>query len=57
MDAPKPWWQAWWTQVKQFFSDLHGHQQQMLVWMGLGVVLSGSAVLPRRTASGALCCQ
>ncbi len=47
MDAPVLLWEAWRTQVKQLFPDLHGHQQKTLAWMVLGVVLSGSAVLQR----------
>jgi hypothetical protein len=39
MDAPKQLWEAWRAQVKQLFPDLHGHQQQTLAWMALGVVL------------------
>ncbi len=51
MDAPKQLWEAWRTQVKQLFPDMHGHQQQALAWMVLGVVLSGSAVLQRMAES------
>ncbi len=51
MDAPKQLWEAWRTQVKQLFPDLHGHQQQTLAWIVLGVVLSGSAVLQRMAES------
>jgi hypothetical protein len=47
MDAPTQFWEAWRTQVKQLFPDLHGHQQKALAWVVLGVVLSGSAVLQR----------
>lgn len=47
MDAPTQLWEAWRTQVKQLFPDLHGHQQKALAWVVLGVVLSGSAVLQR----------
>lgn len=47
MDAPKQLWEAWREQVKQLFPGLHGHQQQTLAWIVLGVVLSGSAVLQR----------
>jgi hypothetical protein len=47
MDAPALLWDAWREQVKQLFPRLHGHQQQTLAWMVLGVVLSGSAVRQR----------
>src|SRR5215469_10304816 len=47
MDTPVLLWEAWRTQVKQLFPNLHGHQQKTLAWMILGMVLSGSAVLQR----------
>ena len=47
MNAATQLWEAWRTQVKHLFPDLHGHQQKTLAWMVLGVVLSGSAVLQR----------
>jgi hypothetical protein len=47
MDAPAQLWEAWRTQVKPVFPNLHGHQQKALAWTILGIVLSGSAVLPR----------
>ncbi len=47
MDAPVQLWEAWRAQVKQLFPTLHGHQQKTLAWMVWGIVLSGSAVLPR----------
>lgn len=47
MDAFKPLCQVWHEQVKQFFSELHGHQSKVLAMFVLGAIKAESIVIQR----------
>src|SRR5215469_10291948 len=38
--------EAWQTQVKEFFTQLHGHQSKTLALFTLGVIKAKSVVIP-----------
>src|SRR5260370_6965720 len=47
MDAFKPLCQVWHEQVKQFFTQLHGHQSKTLALFVLGAIKAKSIVIPQ----------
>ncbi|HJT58494.1 MAG TPA: hypothetical protein VJ761_18450 [Ktedonobacteraceae bacterium] len=47
MNACNPLCRVWQEQVKEFFTQLHGHQSKTLALFVLGAIKAGSIVLPR----------
>jgi hypothetical protein len=47
MDAPSPLCRVWHEQVKEFFTNLHGHQSKILAMFVLGAIKAESIVIQR----------
>jgi len=47
MDASSGLWTNWQEQLNALLRGIHGHQKKTLAFFVLGIVVSGSAVLPR----------